>query len=59
MAEEIYATFRFNARTVTLNERQYKQALADSQYCRCGQCLVCRVREYDRDAKEQNRGLVK
>ena len=34
---------------IVLTQREYDQALADSRHCRCGDCLVCAVREYEED----------
>lgn len=49
-----YALFRFNGKQIAMNERQFKQAVADGKICRCGTCLACRAAEYQRDADAQS-----
>ncbi len=41
-----FAQFRFNAEVITLNEHQFRQAIADGKLCGCGECLACRAVEY-------------
>lgn len=54
MSGDPYAMFRFQGAVIEMSEYQFKQALADSRLCHCGDCLCCRVAEYRRDA-EQNK----
>lgn len=38
---------------IALTKQQFDQALADSRHCRCGDCLICYVREHS-DEKTYN-----
>ncbi len=44
-----FAQFRFSGETVTMNQRQFDQAIRDARLCHCHRCLVCRAAEYAKD----------
>ena len=47
-----YAVLRFNGEVLHLTEQQFKQAVADGQKCRCGDCLACACLNYKRENKQ-------
>ena len=50
-----FAMFRYNGEVITLNERQFKQAVADGRICRCKDCLACRALEYYNETRDITR----
>lgn len=48
-----YAVFSFQGtKVIIMDERQFKQAVADGKLCKCGDCVACRAAEHERDARE-------
>ena len=44
-----YAMFRFNGEVVILTRRQFVEATGTP--CKCGSCLCCRAKEYEKEVK--------